>query len=64
MLVRITVCIEPCLGTLSFDEKIDQSAALFGLRNAGILYLRAAIQRTINISPAFLELGSAKKITV
>jgi hypothetical protein len=32
------------------------------LRNDGILYLRAAIQRTIDISPAFLEHGSAKKI--
>jgi hypothetical protein len=27
-------------------------------------YLRAAIQRTIDISPAFLEHGSAKKIAV
>jgi hypothetical protein len=26
-----------------------------GLRNDGILYLRAAIQRTIDISSAFLE---------
>jgi hypothetical protein len=53
-------------GALSFDEKICQSAALFwfGLRNEGIFYLRAAIQRTIDISPAFLEHGSAKKITV
>jgi hypothetical protein len=53
-------------GALSFDEKICQSSALFwfGLRNDGILYLRAAIQRTIDISPAFLEHGSAKKIKV
>jgi hypothetical protein len=53
-------------GTLSFDEKIRQSAALFwfGLRNDGILYLQATIQRTIEISPAFLEHGSAKKIAV
>jgi hypothetical protein len=51
---------------LSFDEKIRQSAALFwfGLRNDELLYLRAAIQRTIDISPAFLEHGSAKKIAV
>jgi hypothetical protein len=53
-------------GALSFDEKIRQSAALFwfGLRNDGIFYLRAAIQRTIDISPAFLEHGSVKKIAV
>jgi hypothetical protein len=51
-------------GALSFDGKIRQSAALFwfGLRNDGIFYLRAAIQRTNDISPAFLEHGSAKKI--
>ncbi len=51
---------------LLFDEKILQSSALFwfGLRNDGILYLQAAIQRTIDISPAFLEHGSAKKIAV
>ena len=53
-------------GALSFDEKIRQSAALFwfGLRNDGIFYLQAAIQRTIDISPAFLEHGSEKKIVV
>jgi hypothetical protein len=53
-------------GALSFDEKIRQSAALFwfGLRNDGILYRRAAIQRTIDFSPSFLEHGSAKKIAV
>jgi hypothetical protein len=56
----------PLAGALSFDEKIRQSAPLFwfGLRNDGILYLEAAIQRTIDVSPAFLEHGSAKKITV
>jgi hypothetical protein len=48
------VCIESCLpmaGALLFDEKIRQSAALFwfGLWDA---------------SPAFLEHGSAKNITV
>jgi hypothetical protein len=45
-------------------EKIRQSAALFwfGLRNDGIYYLRAAIQRTIDASPAFMEYGLAKKI--
>jgi hypothetical protein len=39
------------VGALLFDEKIHQSAALFwlGLRNDGILYLQAAIQRTIDI---------------
>jgi hypothetical protein len=53
-------------GALLSDEKINQNAALFwfGLRNDGILYLRAAIQRTIDSSPAFLEHGSAKKIAV
>jgi hypothetical protein len=54
------------VGTLSYDEKIRQSAPLFwfGLWNDGILYLQAATQRTIDVSPAFLELGSAKKIAV
>jgi hypothetical protein len=53
-------------GALSFDEKIRQSATLvwFGLWNDGILYTRAAIQKTIDISPALLEHGSAKKIAV
>jgi hypothetical protein len=53
-------------GALLFDEKICQSSALFWLRlwYDGILYLRAAIQRTIDISTAFLEHGSAKKIMV
>jgi hypothetical protein len=53
-------------GALLFDEKIQQSAALFwfGLQNDVILYFRAATQRTIDISPAFLELGSAKNIAV
>jgi hypothetical protein len=53
-------------GALSSEQKICQSAALFwfGLRNGGIFYLGAAIQRTIDISPAFLEHGSAKKIAV
>jgi hypothetical protein len=45
-------------------KKIRQSAALFwfGLRDVGILYSRAVIQRTNNVSPAFLEQGSAEKI--
>jgi hypothetical protein len=51
-------------GALLFDEKIRPSAALFwfGLRDVGILYSRAIIQRTIDVSPAFLEHGLAKKI--
>jgi hypothetical protein len=51
-------------GALIFHEKIHQSAPLFrlGLRNVEILYLRAAIQRTIDASPAFMESGLAKKI--
>jgi hypothetical protein len=53
-------------GALLFDEKIRQSSPLFwfGLRNDGILYLQAAIRRTIVDSPAFLQHGSAEKITV
>jgi hypothetical protein len=52
--------------TLLFDEKIRKSAALFwfGLRDVGILYSQAVIQRTIEVSPAFLERGSAEKIKV
>jgi hypothetical protein len=50
-------------GTLLFNEKICQSAALFwfGLRDVGILYSRAEIQSTIDVSPAFLEHCSAGK---
>ncbi len=46
--------------------KIRQSAALFwfGLRNVGILYSQAIIQRTFDVSPAFFEHGSAEKIAV
>jgi hypothetical protein len=53
-------------GALLFDEKFRQSAALlwFGLWDVGILYSRAVIQRTIDVSPAFLEHGSAEKISV
>jgi hypothetical protein len=53
-------------GAMLFYEKIHQSAGLFwfGLRNDGIFYMQAAIQRTIDSSPAFLDLGSAKKIAV
>ncbi len=50
--------------TLVFDEKIRQSAVLFwfGLRDAAVLYLGAVIQRTIDVSPKFLEHGSLEKI--
>jgi hypothetical protein len=56
-------------GTLLFDEKIRQSAALFwfGLRDVEILqifYSRALIQRTIVDSHTFLEHDLAEKITV
>jgi hypothetical protein len=53
-------------GALLFGEKIGQIAALFwfGLRNDGIFHSRAVIQRTIDVSPAFLEHGSAEKIAV
>jgi hypothetical protein len=52
-------------GALSLNEKIRQSAALiwFGLQNDGIFYMQAAIQRTNDASPAFMEYGLAKKIT-
>jgi hypothetical protein len=53
-------------GAFLFTEKIRQSAALFwfGLQDEGILYSRAVIQRTIEVSPAFLEHGLAEKIVV
>jgi hypothetical protein len=53
-------------GALSFDEKIRQNVALFwfGLRDVEILYSQAVIQRTIDVSPTFLEHSSAEKISV
>jgi hypothetical protein len=53
-------------GELLFDEKIRQSAALFwfGLRDVGTLYSRAVIQRTIYVSPLFLEYGLGEKMAV
>jgi hypothetical protein len=63
----ITACIESCLtGVLLFDEKICQSAALFWfcLRDVGTLYAQAVIQRINDVSPSFLEHGSAEKIAV
>jgi hypothetical protein len=36
----------------------------FGWRDVGVLYSRAVIQRTIDVSPAFLEHGSAEKIAI
>jgi hypothetical protein len=49
-----------------FDEKICQNASLFwfGLQDVGILYSRGVSQRTIDVSTAFLEHGSAVKIAV
>jgi hypothetical protein len=49
---------------LLFHEKILQSAALFwfGLWKNEIFYLQAAIHRTFDASPAFMEFGLAKKI--
>jgi hypothetical protein len=51
-------------GALFFDEKIYQTVALFwfGLRDVRILYSRAVIQRTIDVSTAVFEHGSAEKI--
>jgi len=68
-IVRITFCIEFFLsiGWRTFIWwKICQSAAhfWFGLRDVGILYSRAVIQRTIAVSPAFLDPGLAEKIVV
>jgi hypothetical protein len=53
-------------GARLFDEKIRQNVALFwfGLRDVGILYSRAAIQRPIVDFPAFLETSLAEKIAV
>jgi hypothetical protein len=53
-------------GALLYDEKIRHSAALFwfGLRDVGILYSQAIIQRTIDVSFAILKHGSAEKIAV
>jgi hypothetical protein len=53
-------------GTILFDEKIRQRVTLFlfGLQNDEILDLQDATQRTIDICPAFLEYGLAKKIPV
>jgi hypothetical protein len=49
-------------GALIFDEKIRQSAALFwfGLRDFGILYSRAVIQRKIDVfsSVEKIEVGA------
>jgi hypothetical protein len=49
-------------GTLLFDEKIRQSAALVEI--LPIFYSRAAIQRTIVDSPAFLETSLAEEMAV
>jgi hypothetical protein len=53
-------------GVRLFDEKIRQNVALFwfGLRNVGILYSQAAIQRPIVEFPAFLKTGLVEKIAV
>jgi hypothetical protein len=52
-------------GVLLLDEKIHQSPALFwfGFRNDEVLHSQAATQRTIDVSPAFMEYDLAKKIT-
>jgi hypothetical protein len=49
-------------GALILDEKIRQRAALFwfGLRDVGLFYSRAIVQRTIVDFPAILEYGSAE----
>jgi hypothetical protein len=60
-------CIESCLPIgwrTVIWWKIHQSGGLFwfGLRNDVIIYLRAAIQRTIDASPALMEYGLTKNI--
>jgi hypothetical protein len=52
-------------GALLLHEKIHQSPALFwfGLRNDEVLHSQAATQRTIDVTPAFMEYSLAKKIT-
>jgi hypothetical protein len=51
-------------GALLFAEKIRKSAALFwfGLRDVGILFSQTIIQRTMDVSPTFLEHGLVEKI--
>jgi hypothetical protein len=44
-------------------KKTAKVLLYFGL-DCGILYSRAAIQRTIDISAAFMERGLAEKIAV
>jgi hypothetical protein len=53
-------------GALLFVENIRQRAVLFwfGLRDVGIFYLRAIIQRTIVDFLAFLDHCSAENIVV
>jgi hypothetical protein len=53
-------------GALLFDDKICLTATLlwFGLRNVVILYSRAVIHRTIDVSPAFLEHVSEEKTVI
>jgi hypothetical protein len=53
-------------GACLYDEKICQNVAQFwfGLRDVGILYSQAAIQRPIVDFPAFQETGLAEKIAV
>jgi hypothetical protein len=50
-------------GTLLFDEKIRQNAALFwvGLWDVGILYSQVVVQRTIDVSLAFWSTVWPKK---
>jgi hypothetical protein len=53
-------------GALLLDEKIHHMTALFWfiLQDVGILHAGAVIQRTVVVSPAFLEHGSAEMIGV
>ena len=67
LLVRITICIESCLAIgwrtfIWWKNPPKCSSILVRVAEWWSFYLRAAIQRTIDASPAFMEYGLAKKI--
>ncbi len=69
LLVRISVCIEFFLPigwrTFIWQKYPPKDCTIwFGLRDVGIIHSQAVIQRTIVVSPAFVEHGSAEKIAV
>jgi hypothetical protein len=64
LLVRITVCMESCLaiGWRTFIWWKNPPKCTSILVWIAEWWMHAATQRTIDVSPAFLEHGSAKKI--